>query len=222
MIELKMYSLPELRKVLNIPEKQWERRKQELLEYLKLFFDYDYSYKGRVYMFNIKEQYAEYEPMPRKTQFKEIYNFYANEVDNILQDKPRNTGSNLAREICDTNNQYNHQESTAASYIRPYLKENYVVCDKTWCRIDYENYTYLPIGNDELVELHKLFETYLNSKDTAEILSSVDAGYDTKDGAILKLRDRYLTAISRFKSKFGYRPYKAGELRRKKVSELEI
>ena len=77
MIELKMYSLPELRKVLNIPEKQWERRKQELLEYLKLFFDYDYSYKGRVYMFNIKEQYAEYEPMPRKTQFKEIYNFYA-------------------------------------------------------------------------------------------------------------------------------------------------
>ena len=42
--------------------------------------------------------------MPRKTQFKEIYNFYANEVDNILQDKPRNTGSNLAREICDTNN----------------------------------------------------------------------------------------------------------------------
>ena len=222
MIELKTYSLLELRKALKIPEKQWERRRDDLLEYFKLFFDYSYSFKGRSYVFDIKEQYAEYEPIPRKSQFKEIYGFYANEVDNILQMKPRNTGSNLAREICDTNNQYNHQESTAASYIRPYLKENYVVCDKAWCRIDYENYTYLPIGNDELTELHRLFETYLNSKDTAEILSSVEAGYDTKDGAILKLRDRYLTAISRFKNKFGYRPYKAGELRRKKVSELEI
>lgn len=26
---------------------------------------------------------------------------YANEADKILQDKPRNTGSNLAREICE-------------------------------------------------------------------------------------------------------------------------
>ena len=32
----------------------------------------------------------------------------------------KNSMQNLAREICDTNNQYNHQESTAASYIRPY------------------------------------------------------------------------------------------------------
>ena len=42
--------------------------------------------------------------MPRKNQVQEIFNFYANEVDNILKYKPRNTGANLAREIVDKNN----------------------------------------------------------------------------------------------------------------------
>lgn len=55
MIELKTYSLLELRKALKIPEKQWERRKDDLLEYFKLFFDYSYSFKGRSYVFDIKE-----------------------------------------------------------------------------------------------------------------------------------------------------------------------
>lgn len=71
MIELKEYSLVELRKVLKIPEKQWERHRDKLLEYFKEFFDYEYIYKGRKYIFTIKQQYKEYVPIPRKNQAKE-------------------------------------------------------------------------------------------------------------------------------------------------------
>lgn len=37
MIELKEYSLTELKEVLGISKRQWEERKEELLNYLKFF-----------------------------------------------------------------------------------------------------------------------------------------------------------------------------------------
>ena len=60
MIECKSYNLKELRQVLSIPEKQWEKRKEDLLAHLKIFFDYDVIKTGRSYCFTIYEQYAEY------------------------------------------------------------------------------------------------------------------------------------------------------------------
>ena len=55
MIECKTYNLTEFKNVLKIPKRQWEERKEELLEYLKLFFDYEITLKGRSYCITIKE-----------------------------------------------------------------------------------------------------------------------------------------------------------------------
>jgi hypothetical protein len=84
MIECKEYSLAELKSILNIPKRQWEDRKEELLSYLKIFFDYEISLRGRSYCFNIKKQYQEYEPMPRKTKTPEMMAFYEQETDHIV------------------------------------------------------------------------------------------------------------------------------------------
>jgi hypothetical protein len=81
MIELKSYTLAELKSVLHISKRQWEERKEELLEYMKLFFDYEISLKGRSYIFTIKEQYSDYEPLPRKIKSKEVAEFYEDETD---------------------------------------------------------------------------------------------------------------------------------------------
>ena len=35
------YTLQELKEKLKISKRQWEERKEEVLEYMKLFFDYD-------------------------------------------------------------------------------------------------------------------------------------------------------------------------------------
>lgn len=212
MIECKKYSLTELKQVLHISKRQWDSRRNELLEYLKLFFDYEISLIGRSYCFNIKEQYAEYEPLPRKTKYVEVASFYANEVDCILKYKPRNTGANLAREIIDKNNQWDHKEGTAANYIRPYLKKNYTITDKEWCAINYDTYSYDKINEEQLTYLKQQFNFYLTSENVADIISDVEAGYLSKEDVYSNLKSNYDKAISAFKARYGFRPYKAGEL----------
>lgn len=212
MIECKEYSLTELKKVLNITKWQWEERKEDLLLYLKLFFDYEIVIRGRSYCFIIKEQYSEYEPLPRKTKYQEAMDFYISEVDHILQYKPRNTGSNLAREITAKNNKFKHRDTTAANYIRPYLKKNYTVKDREWCEINYETYSYDKITPEQLKFLNKQFSKYLNSTAIAEAMADAEAGYSTKEEAYDKLKNNYDSAIQAFKDEYGFRPYKAGEL----------
>ena len=72
MIECRVYSLTEIKQVLKISKRQWEERKEEVLEHMKLFFDYEITLKGRSYCFHIKEQYSEYEPLSRKAKHEEI------------------------------------------------------------------------------------------------------------------------------------------------------
>lgn len=211
-IECKSYNLTELKTVLKISKRQWEDRKEELLEYLKLFFDYEITMNGRGYNIVIKQQYSDYEPLPRKTKIPEIIKFYEDEVDHILQYKPRNTGSNLAREIVNHNNKHNHKEGTAANYIRPHLKKNYTVSDKEWCEIDYLNCQYNPITSEQLKYLNKLFEKYLNSKEVANVIADAESGYISKEEAYNNLKGNYNNAMDAFYQEYGFRPYKAGEL----------
>lgn len=193
----------------------WEERKQELLEWLKWYFDYEIVMSGRTYNFIIKEQYMEYEPLPNKSKVPEIKAFYETEADHILQYKPRNTGANIAREIEAKNNKYNHKDSTIANYVRPYLKANYYVDDKEWCSINYAHYTYDKITDEELKYLNQQFNKHLSSAQAAAIVADAEAGYSTKDEAYAKLRGCYDNAMRAFKDKYGFRPYKAGVLRRK-------
>lgn len=211
-IECKEYNLTELKSALKISKRQWEERKEEILEYLKLFFDYEITIKGRNYRILVKEQYMEYEPLPKKSRVPEIKAFYEKEVDHILTYKKRNTGSNLAREIVACNNKQNHKEGTAANYIRPYLKTNYTVKDKEWCYVDYETFTYHKINKEQLEYLKQQFQKYLSSESVADTIADADAGYISKEDVYVKLKNNYNKAIESFNNKYHFKPYKAGEL----------
>lgn len=211
-IECKEYNLTEFKSILNIPKRQWETRKEELLDYLKLFFDYEITTKHKGYSIIIKEQYNDYEPLPRKSKVPEIKAFYEKEVDHILTYKKRNTGSNLAREIVACNNKQNHKEGTAANYIRPYLKTNYTVKDKEWCYVDYETFTYHKINKEQLEYLKQQFQKYLSSESVADTIADADAGYISKEDVYVKLKNNYNKAIENFNNKYHFKPYKAGEL----------
>lgn len=212
MIECKTYSLTEIKQILHISKRQWDERKEEVLEWLKVFFNYEINLKGHSYQFIIKEQYCEYEPLPRKSKVPEMKAFYENEADHILKYKPRNTGANIAREINARNNVYEHAEGTIANYIRPYLKANYTINEKEWCYIDYITFTYNVIPEEQLKYLKTQFEKYLSSSTTADIIADVEAGYITKDEGYNNLKCHYNDAINAFRDKYGFRPYKAGEL----------
>lgn len=193
----------------------WEERKEELLEHMKIFFDYEITLKGRSYQFNIKYQYAEYEPLERKKKRPEIEAFYEKETDHIIQYKSRNTGANIAREIVDKNNKYNHSISTASHYIGPYLKMNYEVGEREWCQINYDTYSYDKITATQLKDLKDLFNKYLNSSIIADTIADQEAGYTTKEEAYERLTTHYNDAMKEFKEIYGFRPYKAGELIKK-------
>ena len=111
--------------------------------------------RGRSYIFIIKVQYSEYEPMPGKNKAEQIQVFYIKKTDEILDYKSRNTGANIAREIEQTDNKYNHATGSMENYIKPYLKVNYYVDDKQWCEIHYKNYSYDVISEEQLKYLDK-------------------------------------------------------------------
>lgn len=215
LIECKIYTLSEFKDCLGITKHMWETRKDEVLDWLKLYFDYEIISQGRGYKVQVKKQYMEYDQLPRKSKVPEIQAFYEAETDHILQYKPRNTGANIAREIEAKNNKFNHKDGTIAHYVRPYLKKNYYVDDKEWCSINYAHFTYDKITDEELKYLNQQFNKYLSSTQTAAIIADAEAGYSTKDEAYAKLRGCYDNAMRAFKDKYGFRPYKAGVLRRK-------
>lgn len=221
MIECKTYTLTELKTALHISKRAWEERKQEVLEWMKLFFDYEITLKGRSYQFHIKKQFIEYEPFPKKKDTAEIKAFYEQETDHLIQYKPLNTGANIAREINAKNNQYNHAEGTIANYIRPYIKAKYYVDDKVWCKVNYADYCYEPIEDQELKYLNSLFNKYLSSETTASIIGDVEAGYINQEEGYNKLKGHYNDAMSAFKDKYGFRPYKAGYLKNKAWTDEE-
>lgn len=221
MIELKAYGLEEFKKVLNISKRMWDERKEELLEYFKIFFKYRIEMKGRSYQFIIEEQYCEYEPLPKKSKMPELKKFYAEETDRIVAEKPLNSGSNVAREIMATNNKFNHKEETAATYVRQYLKVNYEISHKEWCKVNYETFSYDRISEEQKAYLFELFNKHVNSIVVVDILSDIEMGYVSKDQCYDCIRPYYLNALSDFKLKYGFRPYKAGYLMKNAISELE-
>lgn len=202
---------------------QAERRLNELLDWLKIFFDYDFiKGKGTPHIITIKEQYCEYEPLPKKaSKVPEMTAFYEQETDHIITYKPRNTGSNIAREIAAFNNKYEHAEGTITNYIRPVLKRNYAIGEREWCEIDYEHYTYNPIDEQQLKFLKEQFKKYLSSNNIADAIGDVEAGYITQDEAYKRLKIHYNDAMLAFKKEYGFRPYKAGELIKKAWIEDE-
>ena len=66
MIEAKIYNFKEeFCVMLGIPQNQYNRRQDELIEWLKNFFEFD-MLMGRPIRIHIKEVIGEYQPLPRK------------------------------------------------------------------------------------------------------------------------------------------------------------
>lgn len=73
-------------------------------------------------------------------------------------------------------------------------------------------YSYDKITEEQLKYLNSQFTTYLNSESIADAIADTEAGYTTKEETYECLKGNYDKAIKVFKDKYGFRPYKAGEL----------
>ena len=149
---------------------------------------------------------------------------YREATHKVISEQPLNTGSNIARIMC--NNvlspafHYKHTEDTAARYVRHSLKEDFVKKMSRWCSIDYNTNEYIPLKNEQFDYLMQLFRGQIDSNKESKILSQeimniiadADAGNISKAEMKQKTADTawklYNLRMEQFKKKFGFRPYK--------------
>lgn len=219
MLEVGRYSLTELKRALGITDYSWRARNEEYEEYFKEFFDYELKSEGRKVIYDIKEWYKEWVPLPKKYSEDKIERdrFYKEETDRLISKNPWNTGSNIAQQISDKNNRYCHATGTIANYVRPILKQDYVLKDdeRVWMEKDYDNYRYMPLTKQQLEFLNGLFQEKMGSSDYADLVSKVKAGYltDMEAGLIMfnSEQKNYDIVMQIFKARFGFRPIKVGQ-----------
>ena len=222
MLELKKYSTEEIKAALNISKRQWDERRVELLEYWKFFFDYEIISEGTKVFYLIKEQYGEYEPLPRKLKRKEIEKYYCAETKEIIKEQPWNTGSNVARNIIASDrNKYAHSEDTMSGYACKVIRENFLppLCETQWMRLSANRLKYLPLTEEQEKYLDELFmDNSKEGKARVEIEKFADSksGYITeeelKEFLMNNVSSGYMSIMNSFRIKFGFQPIKVKKL----------
>lgn len=228
-LQCKSYTTTELREVLSISETTWKRRKAEFLEYFKLFFDYTTEKSGHTQYYVIHEIYSDYEPLPRKQKdpsyLKDMTEFYANKTRDYVAIEPYNTGTNIARNITNFDNRYEHKVGTAAKYVRPVLKEEYEKEEIRWMYLDTkENGAtyYVPLDEEELKDLKSIINSvsdkeglnnYVFEKVADQVLDengrpirSDEKRLEFANAIIAKAKSTFDLAMQIYKDRHGYRP----------------
>ena len=200
---------------LNITTSSWERRRTELLEWFKYFFDYNIvCLNGVQRAYEITAIHAEYKPLPRKKKTEEIKSFYREKTAEIVDKQPLNTGSNIARIIVENDNKYDHAELTATRYVRPVINEGYDRSVRQWCFINYQTQEYELLNEEQLEYLQDCFYTkgfsrqefneemlYLDAFLNNEIRTTEMVGL-----LITNKKTAYERAMDKFKAKYNRRP----------------
>lgn len=216
MIEPGRYSLTQIKDKLKISKHVWENRKEELLEHLKVFFDYDIDTKGRSTYFIIKEVFCDYQPLPNKRDAQIIAAHYLEKTREIVAEDPWNTGSNIARNIiAKEESLFNHKENTIAGYVRPIIREKFIppLAEKSWRRLSKDRLHYEPLTEEQEEFLNQLLtENSLEGQKKKELekFAEYKEGYITetelKDYLMSSVGASYGSMMMRFKNKFGFTP----------------
>lgn len=204
MIEKKIYLLKEEFWVaLNIPKSQWERRKDDLLQWWLNFFDYEIL-DGRPLRIEIKEVYGEYQPLPRKisiTNMEEKMGDYERfAIASLGTEFKPNSKSKVAREAIASfgfeKYQHTSHEAVAKRFIKPAF-DKYGECDNHYQWVWYNSY--IPMTEEEV----EAFRQILRNEQVSE-QEVLNAFYCSEsDDAILEKKQCFRKAIQKAKEQFG-------------------
>lgn len=196
---------------------QWEKRKEDLLEWLKEFYEYE-LYNGRPIRIYIKRVIGEYKPLPRKINSKELTQRKQKEYTNFTiaslgTEYAPNNKSRVAREALYTfgYEEFGHTSVPAIveRYVGPAMNKYGEHNDKyQWVR--YADYS--PLSDDILAEwIQILREEHISEEEAANAFYRQENGED-----ITKEKNAYKKAQQRFKEKYGTIPVRVTNWRLKK------
>lgn len=221
MLELNIpYTSKDLaQQLFKVSPKTFTNKKQEYLEYLKEFYQFDIQ--GRKIILKKELKPFQTRMQSRKQTTIKNTSIYRDLTHKIINYKPLNSGSNIAREIYGNPlRPFDHEEGTIARYVRGVLKEDFEVMDKQWCKINYDINTYQPLSVEERCFLIELFRETDLSKKIMDITADFKCGnisrkeFQEQVGFVAE--SKYNRVMDAFKKKFGFRPYKVPNWREKK------
>lgn len=218
-----LYSGPEIaQNLFHVKASSFRSKRKEYLQYLSQYYLFEERGKKIILLKQLKPFKTRMKKRQDNTKVKQEE--YREATHKVIAEQPLNTGSNIARIMC--NNvlspafHYKHTEDTAARYVRCSLKEDFVKKMSRWCSIDYNTNEYIPLKNEEFDYLMQLFrgqidndkESKILSQEIMDIIADADAGNISKAEMKEKTADTawklYNLRMEQFKKKFGFRPYK--------------
>lgn len=147
--------------IIHLSKYSWETRKEEVLEWLTNFFDYE-LYEGKPMRIYIKEIYGEYRPLPRKglellEQKKADYEKFA--IAALGTEFKPNSKAKTAREAIDSfgYNKYGHTNTEAVTrrFVGPVFDE-YGECNNVKHWVWYHSYE--PLDEETLARWREIME----------------------------------------------------------------
>ena len=191
-------------KQLHIGERAWKYRKQDLLDWLANFYDYELL-EGRPIRIHIKEIYGDYQPLPRKVNSHELteqkkvdYTNFA--IASLGPEFKPNSKAKTAREAIAAfgNEKYGHTNAEAVGrrYIGPAFNE-YGECNNIKRWVWYS--TYEPLDDETLVRWRRIMEEeHISEAEAANAFYRQEQGED-----ISKEKGYFALARTRLREEFG-------------------
>lgn len=210
LIEPGIYKLKdEFFKLVGISRAQYDRRREDLMEWLKDFYDYEIL-EGRPIRIRIIETYGEYQPLPRqkKTFLMKQYDYEEYVKKNLSKNFKPESKAHMARgAIADFGHEkYNHTNDIAVArrYTGPAM-EKYGEKSDNYVWVSYN--TYEPLSEELLKAWFKILrEERIGEKEAANAFYKAEQGMD-----ITKEKNAYKTALKRMKQETHEVPVRVAE-----------
>lgn len=205
----------EFAKELNLPINQINRRQEELLEWLKNFYDYEFL-PGNPIRIMILEIYGEYQPMPRKVpnqreltrEKEEKYTQFT--IDSLGDEFKPNSQAKIAREAIQEFGEELYSHTSVRAVAQRYIKEpmeTYGESDNHGIWVWFSSYEPL---DEELAEewRHILKEHRISEEEAANAFYRQESGED-----ISKEKQYYKNALREFQNKYNDIPVRVSKWR---------
>ena len=186
-----------------ITKSNWETRKDDLLEWLKNFYDYE-IYDGKPIRIYIKEVYGNYMPLPRKlcsTKLAEqrLKDYETYTISALGNEFKPNSKSKIARDAIFDFGEEKYGHESYKYVARKYIKDvfnKYGETNNTWVWVWYNSY--YPIDQDTLDDWRSILaECHISEKEAASAFYKQEQGED-----ISKEKNYYKKAQEKFKEKY--------------------
>lgn len=146
---------------LGLTKNQWDKHRKNIIEYLKLFYDFEIVGKGTKISYIFYEELAPYEPYSKtnkktKEQYKK--EDYTPQIIAAIKEYPYRTYTSIQEEYKDKLD-VPHADGTQKRYIAETTKELFgtrgcpqgtvgIINSRVWCRKDYETGRWIPLTEE--------------------------------------------------------------------------